>query len=107
MMMNLLATTLGRFRIIAFIEGVSFVVLLFIAMPLKYMMGMPEAVRITGMAHGLLFVLFMFLLLQSSIEYGWRIKKIALLFLLSIVPFGTFWAEKKILSQEIDSETKL
>lgn len=102
-MMSLLATTLGRFRIIAFIEGVSFVVLLFIAMPLKYMMGMPEAVRITGMAHGILFVLFMFLLLQASIEYGWKFKKIVLLFLLSIVPFGTFWAEKKILNQEIDS----
>lgn len=103
MIMNLLATTLGRFRIIAFIEGVSFVVLLFIAMPLKYMMGMPEAVRITGMAHGILFVLFMFLLLQASIEYDWKFKKIVLLFLLSIVPFGTFWAEKKILNQEIDS----
>lgn len=102
-MMNLLATTLGRFRIIAFIEGVSFVVLLFIAMPLKYMMGMPEAVRITGMAHGILFVLFMILLLQASLEQGWKFKKIALLFLLSIVPFGTFWAEKKILNQEIDS----
>ncbi|PWJ56842.1 integral membrane protein [Dyadobacter jejuensis] len=95
MIQSLAKTSLGRFRIIAFLEGCSFLILLGIAMPLKYLLGKPEAVRMVGMAHGVLFVLFALLLLQVTIEKGWSIKKAVLSFLSSLVPFGTFYADAK------------
>ncbi|WP_428659994.1 DUF3817 domain-containing protein [Runella sp.] len=95
-MINLLKNTLGRLRIIGFLEGVSFLVLLFIAMPLKYMAGQPLAVKFTGMAHGLLFVLYVLYVVMAKIEYNWSIKKSLLAFVASLVPFGTFWADVKL-----------
>ena len=94
--MNLLKTQIGRTRIIAFIEGVSFLVLLFITMPLKYKYAMPEPNKIFGMVHGALFILYVLAIVQSKIEYNWSFKKLGLAFLASIVPFGTFWADKKL-----------
>jgi integral membrane protein len=55
---------LKRFRLVATLEGISFLVLLFVAMPLKYFAGMPKAVSVVGMAHGLLFVAYMYLLYE-------------------------------------------
>ena len=95
-MMDLLKNTIGRLRIIGFLEGVSFLVLLFIAMPLKYMANLPWAVKITGMAHGLLFVLYILYVVMAKIEYNWSAKKSVLAFLASLVPFGTFWADAKL-----------
>jgi integral membrane protein len=95
-MMHLLKNTIGRLRIIGFLEGISFLVLLFIAMPLKYMAGQPMAVKITGMAHGVLFVLYILYVVMAAIEYSWSIKKSVLAFLASLVPFGTFWADAKL-----------
>lgn len=94
--MNQLASSLGRLRIVAFLEGVSFLVLLLIAMPLKYFAGQPLAVRHVGMAHGLLFVLYVGLLLAVGLERGWSARKMALGFLASVVPLGTFWADKHL-----------
>ena len=95
-MMNLLKNTIGRLRIIGFLEGISFLVLLFIAMPLKYMAGQPMAVKITGMAHGVLFVLYILYVVMATVEYSWSIKKSVLAFAASLVPFGTFWADAKL-----------
>lgn len=95
-MIDLLKDTLGRLRIIGFLEGISFLVLLFIAMPLKYMAGQPMAVKITGMAHGLLFVLYILYVLMAKIEYRWSFKKAGLALVASLVPFGTFWADVKL-----------
>jgi integral membrane protein len=95
-MTHLLKSTLGRLRVVAFLEGVSFIILLFIAMPLKYMAGKPQAVSQVGMAHGVLFVLYVFYLAQVKAELDWTWKKTALAFLASLVPFGTFWADKKL-----------
>ncbi len=95
-MVALLSSTLGRLRIVGFLEGLSFLVLLGIAMPLKYMAGLPEAVRIVGMAHGLLFVLYVLLVIMATIELSWSFKKAVLAFLASLVPFGTFYADKKL-----------
>ncbi|WP_192821784.1 DUF3817 domain-containing protein [Rufibacter sp. LB8] len=91
-----LNTSLGRFRLVAIIEGISYLVLLLIAVPLKWIFGMPEAVRVVGMAHGVLFVLFGFLLLQVWLEYRWSFKKAAEAFFWSLIPFGTFYFDKKI-----------
>ena len=92
---NLIKSALGRLRIVAFLEGISFLILLGIAMPLKYMAGIPQAVRVVGMAHGVLFVLFVLLLIQVAIERSWSFKKSFLSFLSSLVPFGTFYADAK------------
>ncbi|WP_317048755.1 DUF3817 domain-containing protein [Hymenobacter sediminis] len=71
MLSSLLRTSLGRLRVVGFLEGISFLVLLGIAMPLKYLLGQPEAVRIVGMAHGVLFVAYVLLVLQVSLERSW------------------------------------
>jgi hypothetical protein len=65
-MFQLVKTQLGRLRIIGFVEGLSFLILLGIAMPLKYFFGLPETVRVVGMAHGLLFVLYVLLVIQNA-----------------------------------------
>ena len=95
-MQDFLLTGLGRLRLVAFLEGISFLVLLLIAMPLKYLAGQPQAVKQVGMAHGLLFVLYLFLLLQQGLERRWSVGKLGLGFLASLVPLGTFWADKKL-----------
>tara|TARA_R110002124_G_scaffold96426_1_gene241201 strand:+ start:196 stop:501 length:306 start_codon:yes stop_codon:yes gene_type:complete len=100
MLPTLLKTSLGRLRIVAFLEGISYLVLLGIAMPLKYLAGLPEAVRMVGMAHGVLFVAFCILLLQVAMEYSWSFKRALLSFLSSIIPFGTFYADAKWFRQD-------
>jgi integral membrane protein len=91
----MLKTILGRLRVVAFLEGVSFLVLLGIAMPLKYFAANPEPVRIVGMAHGVLFIAYVFLLIQTKFAYNWTMTRSALAFVASLVPFGTFYADKK------------
>jgi integral membrane protein len=83
-------TPLRRLRLIAFIEGVSFLVLLFVAMPLKYLAGLPLAVRIVGSIHGALFIAFVLILIWVSIARAWPFRRSLLAFVSSIVPFGTF-----------------
>ena len=95
MLSTLLKSSLGRLRIVAILEGISFLVLLGIAMPLKYIAGIPEVVRVVGMAHGVLFVLYVILLIQVAIEKSWSFKKSILAFIASFIPFGTFYADAK------------
>jgi integral membrane protein len=99
-MKNLLKTSLGRFRIIGFTEGISYLILLFIAMPLKYVWGQPAAVRAFGSVHGLLFVLYILFLVLCTVKYRWDMKKTLLLFIISIIPFGNFYADKHYLQIE-------
>lgn len=91
-----LTSQLGRLRIVSYAEAISFLVLLFIAMPIKYIGGNPVPVRITGMIHGLLFVLYIFNVIQAKIEYGWSTKTMLLGLVASVLPFGPFWADKKL-----------
>lgn len=95
MLSTLIKSSLGRLRIVAILEGISFLVLLGIAMPLKYLAGIPEVVRIVGMAHGVLFVLYVVLLIQVTIEKSWSFKKFIFAFIASFIPFGTFYADAK------------
>lgn len=92
--------SLSLFRLIAFVEGCSYL-LLFITMPLKYMMGYPKPNYVIGMLHGALFITYMVLLLQVSIQYKWSFKKIVLAFIASLIPFGTFVADKKLYREAI------
>jgi integral membrane protein len=76
------------------IEGYSYLVLLFIAMPLKYMFQMPQWVSIVGMIHGVLFIAFIILILMMMVKAGLSFKKAFFAFLLSLVPFGTFYLRR-------------
>ncbi len=92
-----LSTTIGRLRLTGILEGLSFIILLAIAMPLKYLAGRPEMVSIIGMAHGILFVLYVFLTAQAKFQYHWSWRKMILLWIASVVPFGTFYADYTVL----------
>ena len=92
----MLTSVVGRLRIIALIEGFSYLFLLFVAMPLKYGMGMPEAVKFTGMTHGMLFLLFCFALMQATMDKEWKITFAIKVFASAVVPFGTFWMDGKL-----------
>ena len=89
-------STLSLFRKIAVAEGISYVVLVFIAMPLKYWADMPLAVKYTGWAHGLLFVLYMIMLIMAWTEYKWSFKKAFIIGGASLLPFAPFWVDKKL-----------
>ena len=88
------------FRKVAMAEGTSFLVLLFIAMPLKYFADEPMPVKIVGYAHGFLFVAFMLLAFVVKFRFnrtwGWGVKA----FVASIIPFGTFLMEKQWKKEE-------
>ena len=97
MMRKYFNSTIGRFRLVAFLEGLSFIILLFIAMPMKYLDDNPEPVRVVGGIHGFLFVAFAILLVMTWVEKRWSFKTAFLVFLSSLVPFGTFYIDHKIL----------
>ena len=85
------------FKIIAFLEGISLLLLLFFAMPMKYIYEQPIFVKTIGMAHGLLFIAYIFVAIMLKIEDKWEIKKFSIICIASIIPFGTFYIEKKYL----------
>lgn len=89
-------TELDRFKTVAFLEGVSFITLLFIAMPLKYIWLMPIFVKVVGMIHGGLFLLYLYTQFQASQKYNWGLKDNFLYLLASVVPFGTFVSDRKL-----------
>ncbi|MCB9183577.1 MAG: DUF3817 domain-containing protein [Flavobacteriales bacterium] len=86
---------LRRFRTIAIAEGISFLVLLFIAMPLKYFADMPMAVKVVGWAHGVLFIGYWVAAVPLFTKLKWEAERIIGLGLASILPFGTFVLERK------------
>jgi integral membrane protein len=75
-------------RVFGLVEGVSFVVLLGIAMPLKYLAGMPRAVSVVGMAHGVLFVLYAAALVHAHFTVGWSMRRSLGLFAAAVIPLG-------------------
>ncbi|WP_437663685.1 DUF3817 domain-containing protein [Sorangium sp. So ce1182] len=89
-------TALRQLRLVAILEGLSYLLLLFIAMPLKYLAGLPLAVRLVGSAHGLLFVLFLAALLRAAVARRWSLGRASLAFVSSVVPFGTFVFDRSL-----------
>ena len=88
--------TISTFRKIAVLEGISYILLIFIAMPLKYWADMPLAVKYTGWAHGLLFVLYIAFFIMAWVEAKWSIGKGALIVGASLLPFAPFYVDKKL-----------
>ena len=92
-------TSLGRFRLVAISEGISYMLLLFIAMPLKYAMDMPQYVSWVGRAHGGLEVAYVLWLYLCHATSNWNWKFSAKGFLLSLIPFGAFIFDKELKAQ--------
>ena len=87
-------------RIIGFIEGVSLLVLMGIAMPLKYMAGKPGPVKYVGCAHGLLFIAFIAIVLLVTVQKKWSFKTVIYGFLAAFLPFGTFVFDRWLLRKK-------
>ena len=84
------------FRIIALLEGLSYVLLLFIAVPLKYLNNDPSYVKMLGMPHGLLFMGYIALAIVLRTENQWIKNNFFMVLMASVIPFGTFVVEKKL-----------
>jgi integral membrane protein len=89
------------FRMIALAEGISFLTLLCIAMPMKYFMGMPEVVRVVGAIHGGLFLLYIGLLTVVHFRQRWPVIFSLYAFVASVIPFGTFVLDKQLREKEV------
>jgi integral membrane protein len=95
----MLKSSIGRLRLLALAEGLSLIVLVGVAVPLKHFYGNPALVRAIGPVHGLLFVLFVLNTLRVAVEYNWRFATTTWKVLLAcLVPFGTFYVDYKILA---------
>lgn len=99
-MIQLLKTKVGRLRIIAILEGISLLILIFIAVPMKHFLNNAEGTRLMGPIHGALFLLFLFNTMSVGIEQSWKFKTTTWKVLIAcIIPFGTFYIDRKILSK--------
>jgi integral membrane protein len=85
------------FRLIAFLEGASYLLLLFVAVPIKYSLGDPSYVKLLGMPHGVLFLTYIGFAFYLKMEQNWNLKTFAIVLLGSVLPFGTFYVDKKFL----------
>jgi integral membrane protein len=85
------------FRLTAFLEGVSYLLLLFAAVPIKYLLGNPLYVKLLGMPHGILFVAYIFFVFYFGKRWSWNLKVIGVALACSVLPFGTFYVDWKYL----------
>ena len=85
------------FRIVSILEGISYLLLLFVAVPIKYFQGNEYYVKLLGMPHGILFMLYIVLAIVMQQSEKWKTKDFAIILLASILPFGTFYVDKKYL----------
>ena len=85
------------FRIVALLEGVSYLLLLFVAVPIKYLMDDPQYVKMLGMPHGMLFIGYVVLAFLMRSDYKWNSRQFLVVLIASVIPFGTFYVDKKYL----------
>jgi integral membrane protein len=91
-----LSTSIGRVRFLGIIEGISYLLLLGVAMPLKYFADMPKAVSIVGMAHGVLFIGLCLFILLAWLDQKLPLRWAFFAFLASLLPFGPMLIDKKL-----------
>lgn len=89
-------------RTLAWIEGISFLLLLGVAMPLKYLADLPMAVKVAGWAHGILFVAFAGALALTMLVAGWTLARGALFFIAALLPFGPFVVDGRLRRHEAE-----
>ena len=104
-MINLFKTKIGRLRLIGYLEGLSLLVLIFIAVPMKHIFHNPALSTLLGPIHGAIFLLFLFNSLSIGVEQNWKFKTTTWkLILACFIPFGTFYIDRNILSKIKDIE---
>lgn len=96
----MLRTPIGRLRVIAFIEGISFLLLLGVAMPLKYFAEMPAAVKTAGWIHGVLFMLYLFAVAEVTVRRHLSFALALGALVASLLPFGTFVLDARLRREE-------
>lgn len=107
LIMQVIQSHLGRLRIIGFLEGISFILLVGIAMPLKYIGGYTHATWDIGMIHGVLFISYIIAVIPVKFDLNWNLKTTFLVLLASLLPFGTFVAEYKIFRKYVIQPKKI
>ncbi len=90
---------ISSFRLISYLEGISYLLILFVTMPLKYIFESPEPNKVIGMAHGFLFLIYIVFAFLIKPEKQWNIKTLMIVLVCSIIPFGTFWMDRKYLGK--------
>ena len=85
------------FRIIALLEGISYLLLLFVAVPIKYLSEDPQYVKMLGMPHGMLFIGYVILAFLLKSDYKWDSRPFFIVLIASVIPFGTFYVDRKYL----------
>lgn len=95
-----MSTPLARLRLVGLLEGLSFLLLLGVAMPLKYVWGLPEAVRVVGSLHGALFVLYALAVVHVWIARKWPMERATVAMIAAVVPFGPFLFERSLRREE-------
>lgn len=96
----MLRTSIGRLRAIGIVEGISFLLLLGVAMPLKYFAGFPQAVTAAGWLHGLLFITFSVALAQAHQEAKWTIWRAGGVLIAGLLPFGPFVIDRRLREED-------
>lgn len=94
-----LPPSLRRLLLVGIAEGISFLFLLGVAMPLKHAAGQPLFVKYGGWAHGLLFILFLMTIFQAWADRAISFKQAVLAFIASLLPFGPFILDRKLKAQ--------
>ncbi len=97
--MHLFKTKIGLLRILGFLEGVSLLILVFVAVPMKYYYGNHSLSKTLGPVHGALFLLFLLVALLVGLQQKWTYKTGLLVFVACFIPFGTFYLDSKIFSK--------
>ena len=85
------------FRIVAFLEGISYILLMTLGLYFKYQLNNESYVKILGMPHGLLFVLYIIVAFLLRENENWNTKDFRIILLASLIPFGTFYIDRKYL----------
>ncbi|WP_017258306.1 DUF3817 domain-containing protein [Pedobacter arcticus] len=98
-MIENLKSSIGQFRLICFLEGITLLVLIFIAMPMKYYFENPIVSKIFGPIHGALFLAYVAYTILFAVNYNWSLKKIFWVSIASFFPFATFYVDKKVLAK--------
>lgn len=87
----------NSFKLVALLEGISYILLLFVAVPVKYLANDPQYVKLLGMPHGLLFVAYILLAVLLGSKLKWDGKTLLIVLIASVIPFGTFYIDRTYL----------